>query len=65
MPLGVAANAARLQLEASGNAPAEAQASLYEKTFSQMPSEASLQPRWSTLEYSIANDELALPGPVP
>src|SRR6476659_3795166 len=28
MPLGVAANAARLQLEASGNAPAEAQASV-------------------------------------
>ena len=38
---------------------------LYEKTFSQMPSEASLQPRWSTLEYSIANDEPALPCPVP
>ena len=38
---------------------------LYEKTFSQMPSEASLQPRWSTPEYSIANDEPALAWPVP
>jgi hypothetical protein len=38
---------------------------LYEKTFSQMPCEASLQPRWSTFEYSIANDEPALAWPVP
>ena len=30
-----------------------------------MPSEASLQPRWSTLEFSIPNDEPALPCPVP